>query len=89
MNYWRKKFFKKVKPDKNGNYKCAICTKPVHMDEVTVDHIVDRSVGGSKMAINNLQPTHSDCNRLKANIEADMRTWIRWIDEECDLGPTT
>lgn len=78
-----------MKPDKNGNYKCAICAKPVHRDVVTVDHIVDRAVGGAKMAIENLQPAHQGCNQLKAHIEMDMRTWIRWIDEETALGPTT
>lgn len=86
---WRKKFFKHVHPDKNGNYKCAVCAGPVHIDVVTVDHIVDRNVGGSQMALANMQPAHGYCNRLKAYIEDDMRTWIRWIDEECALGPTT
>lgn len=51
---------------------CAICHKPIDLDApafsplaVEVDHIVPRSRGGQLYDLDNLQLTHSKCNRQK------------------------
>jgi 5-methylcytosine-specific restriction endonuclease McrA len=51
---------------------CAICHKYIELDAppfsplaVEVDHIVPRSRGGSLYELENLQLTHSRCNRKK------------------------
>lgn len=51
---------------------CAICHIPIDLEappfsplSVEVDHIVPRSRGGHLYAIDNLQLTHSRCNRKK------------------------
>ena len=51
---------------------CAICHRPIDLDApafsplaVEVDHIVPRSRGGQLYALDNLQLTHSQCNRKK------------------------
>lgn len=51
---------------------CAICHTPIDLDApafsplaVEVDHIVPRSRGGQLYALDNLQLTHSKCNRQK------------------------
>lgn len=54
------------------DHMCAICHRPIdialpafHPMAVEVDHIVPRSRGGSYYALDNLQLTHSKCNRQK------------------------
>lgn len=51
---------------------CAICHTPIDMEappftplSVEVDHIVPRSRGGALYALENLQLTHTKCNRKK------------------------
>lgn len=51
---------------------CAICHKPIDLEAppfhplaVEVDHIVPRSRGGAIYELDNLQLTHSQCNRRK------------------------
>lgn len=51
---------------------CAICHKYIDLDApafsplaVEVDHVVPRSRGGSLYEMDNLQLTHSKCNRKK------------------------
>lgn len=53
---------------------CAICHTPIDLDApafsplaVEVDHIVPRSRGGQLYALDNLQLTHSKCNRRKGS----------------------
>lgn len=59
---------------------CAICHKPIDLDiteafhplSVEVDHIVPRARGGALYELDNLQLTHSQCNRRKgAKMESD------------------
>ena len=58
---------------------CAICHKYIDMEApafspiaVEVDHIVPRARGGALYALENLQLTHSQCNRKKgARMESD------------------
>lgn len=51
---------------------CAICHRPIDLEAapfsplaVEVDHITPRSRGGALYDIDNLQLTHSRCNRQK------------------------
>lgn len=53
---------------------CAICHKMIDMDappfsplSVEVDHIVPRARGGELYELDNLQLTHSRCNRKKGS----------------------
>lgn len=58
---------------------CAICHNYIDVDApafsplaVEVDHIVPRSRGGAMYELDNLQLTHSKCNRKKgARIDSD------------------
>ena len=58
---------------------CAICHKYIDIDApafsplaVEVDHIVPRARGGSLYELDNLQLTHSQCNRKKgAKMDSD------------------
>lgn len=58
---------------------CAICHKYIDLEApafsplaVEVDHIVPRSRGGSIYELDNLQLTHSKCNRKKgAKMDSD------------------
>ncbi len=46
---------------------CYLCGQPLSLDDVTLDHIVPKSLGGGNEHINKL-PTHSVCNRMKADM---------------------
>lgn len=57
---------------------CAICHRPIDLEApafsplaVEVDHIIPRARGGPMYALDNLQLTHSQCNRKKGARMAD------------------
>lgn len=62
----RKEFLQEQKPDHAGYYVCGICGLPVHFSDMEVDHVVGR-VGGNLVDKENLQPSHTICNRLKGS----------------------
>lgn len=47
-----------------GNGRCGICGKSINFDDMTVDHKISLSHGGTD-DIENLQPAHLWCNRIK------------------------
>lgn len=50
-----------------GSVTCGICLQPItHQDDLTVDHIYPRALGGNSR-MTNLQPAHSRCNSQKGN----------------------
>lgn len=52
---------------------CALCSKPIESnDELTVDHIIPRAMGGAT-TYENCQLAHKECNFRKGN---------RYIDPE-------
>lgn len=53
-----------------ANGKCAICGKPVKYKEMTVDHRVPLTKGGTN-DLENLQLAHLSCNRAKADMSSD------------------
>lgn len=53
-----------------ANGKCAICGKPVKYKEMTVDHRVPLTKGGTN-DLENLQLAHLSCNRAKADMLSD------------------
>lgn len=46
---------------------CGICLEPLLFEQMTIDHIIPLSRGGSNKE-KNLQPAHEECNRLKDNL---------------------
>lgn len=48
----------------NGNGCCGICGKPIRFQDMTIDHKIPLSKGGTK-DFSNLQPAHLSCNFLK------------------------
>ena len=58
---------------------CALCSKPIESeDELTVDHIIPRAMGGAT-TYENCQLAHKECNFRKGN---------KYIDPEI-AGKTT
>ena len=51
-----------------SNKRCAICGKPLSIDDFTVDHIIPLSLGGTYDE-DNLQATHEKCNFMKGNMD--------------------
>lgn len=51
-----------------GNGRCAICGKPLKFDDMTIDHKIPLSRGGTN-EFNNLQPACLTCNIMKGNLE--------------------
>jgi 5-methylcytosine-specific restriction endonuclease McrA len=54
--------FKKILRDANGL--CGICKKPFDLFGIDFDHIIPLARGGTHTA-DNIQATHSICNRRK------------------------
>jgi len=46
------------------NKKCNSCKKPISYEEMTIDHIIPLSKGGTSNK-KNLQPLHQDCHIAK------------------------
>ena len=69
-NYRRRRRIRKILKHRNhipvGYVACALCGKPIRWDELTVDHILPKSLGGSDK-IENLQFAHRECNNSKGN----------------------
>ncbi len=59
---------KRLRVYERDNFECQLCGKPVPEEELTVDHIVPLSKGGSSW-ITNLQTAHYYCNQEKADEE--------------------
>lgn len=51
----------------NGNGRCGICGKPIDFDDMTVDHKIPLSKGGTN-EFSNLQPACHCCNLIKNNL---------------------
>ena len=64
----RKEWVRLNPPDHEGYYLCGICGLPVHYSDMEVDHIEGRD-GGNLVDKENLQPSHSVCNRLKGSVK--------------------
>ena len=48
------------------NRKCGICGRFMRLQDVTLDHIYPKSLGGINHK-DNFQPAHRICNQLKAD----------------------
>ena len=62
----RREWIRENPPNHQGFYCCGICGLPVHFSDMEVDHVVGR-VGGNLVDKENLQPSHTICNRLKGS----------------------
>lgn len=57
---------------------CAYCGRPLKMKNMTVDHLIPKSKGGSN-SIENLMPSCQDCNFTKADDNLEMlRISLAW-----------
>lgn len=72
---------------------CALCGTPIDMDAkpntpmaCEVDHIVPVSRGGAPYDIDNLQLTHSRCNRMKSNKIKEDYDGVNLADNLCPLS---
>lgn len=55
-------------PLDNGCYSCGICGRWVFGDEVTLDHILNRSSNPElRFSESNIQPAHGSCNTWKGS----------------------
>ncbi len=55
--------------ERDGGYDCQLCKRKIErVDEITIDHIVPSSKGGSN-AFSNKQLTHKKCNGRKGSTE--------------------
>ena len=65
----RKKFNKSERKEiyNKTNGHCALCGKHISLENMTIDHIVPVSKGGTN-EMSNLQPTCLVCNRIKQDI---------------------
>lgn len=65
---FRKDWIESHPPDNGYYYTCAICFRPVHIDDVTLDHIEPRSSRPElRFVEENIQPTHYFCNTEKGS----------------------
>lgn len=51
----------------HANGICAVCGKPLQLQEVSLDHYIPLSRGGAD-DIENLEVTHTSCNRIKSDL---------------------
>ena len=56
-------------PDKDGDYVCHLCKKPVHISVMKLEHVLPK--GSTPKAIaetdDNLKPSHKSCNEEKGS----------------------
>jgi 5-methylcytosine-specific restriction endonuclease McrA len=65
---FRKAWLAANPPDWKGEYTCGICGRPVHISEVTLDHIIPRSRDPRRcFDPENIQPSHGECNLIKGS----------------------
>jgi 5-methylcytosine-specific restriction endonuclease McrA len=61
-------WFQLNEPSHEGYYTCALCGRVVHIDEVTLDHVIPRSRDVTlKYDQANLAPMHFACNNEKGS----------------------
>lgn len=69
MASWQSKIRKRYQADiqKRGSLQCALCGELItNPDDVTVDHIIPKSMGGRE-SVFNFQPAHRKCNTDRGN----------------------
>lgn len=68
--------------DAQGRWICALCRRPVTLDDLSFDHVVALADGGEHAAYN-LVPAHRKCNEIKGSEKAQSREKAldRWLTE--------
>lgn len=46
---------------------CWLCGHWINLEDMSVDHVIPRSKGGSITDLDNLRPAHSECNKRRGN----------------------
>ena len=86
------KFVKQWKQDNppldNGCYSCGICGRWVFAEEVTLDHILNRSSHPElRLSVENIQPAHGSCNSWKGSrylepvVTKEVYEFLGWMSE--------
>jgi len=57
---------------RGGTHECALCSRPLTSETMTIDHTVARALGGVDSP-DNLQAVCQRCNNLKSRLEAAVR----------------
>lgn len=69
----RNQWVKNNPPDHAGYYVCYLCNRPVHIDEMELDHRQSRSRRPDlRFEQSNLSPTHHTCNTEKGSKSIDI-----------------
>ena len=68
--------------DAHGRWICALCHRPVTLEDLSFDHVVALADGGEHAA-DNLVPAHRKCNEIKGSEKAQNREKAldRWLTE--------
>ena len=80
--------------DAQGRWQCAICHRPVTLEDLSFDHVVALADGGEHAAYN-LVPAHRKCNEIKGSEKAQYRAqaldrWLsEWAGDRSGNGATT
>jgi 5-methylcytosine-specific restriction endonuclease McrA len=63
----KKQWLKANPPDRDGNYMCWICNRPVLADKVSLDHVAPVELYPEyAKELSNLRPSHEFCNQQRA-----------------------
>jgi len=57
---------KRLKVYEKGGGVCWLCHRPLTLEEMSLDHVIPRSLGGG-FRIANLMPAHKVCNAKRGN----------------------
>ena len=75
LPYKRRQHIKQVLLARDG-LTCCLCKRPMRLDEVTVEHRLARSLGGSVVDYANLGLAHAHCNYSRRYIAASARRLV-------------
>lgn len=75
MGHGRVQFGPHLRKELHARFKgvCHLCERPISLQEITVDHVLPRKLGGTH-EVNNLAPAHKKCNQRRGNMP--MEAWL-------------
>jgi len=64
---------------------CSLCGFTIAWDDVSLDHIVPRSLGGAPSVRVNVQLTHTKCNNNRANDPVDYTRMRLFLQQRFEM----